>query len=893
MMTTFRIFVLGLCFFAALLQTQGQNDVSTESKIDGKRAIIGRLKKDHTRQLLETRVNARLSYKQANDRPTQQQRFYSNIKNFKRPNLIPQQFSGKNGAELQSAAWDGSFNITNLDVGSTVYAMAVGTNDEVVICTDFVNDVGDYTSNIARWDGQRWTLLGGGTSGFVNAIAIVGGNIYVGGEFSSIGGISARNLARWDGQRWNTVGQGTTNGTDAPVNALLSLGSTLYVGGNFAQAGTLSNANGIAALNVQTQTWSALRASTASGVDGAVYALAANGSNLVIGGDFIKAGTLDANNIAQWNVGNATWQTIGTGANAGTDGIVYALAATPSNIFVGGDFRKVGTRDAENIARWSISSQLWLSMGSGTDDVVRAIVPEGSNNCMIAGDFSMCGSTEVNYIASWNGSTWQSYRNRGTVNTGVADVGVDAPVYCLAQSRNGNFFLGGDFFLYNEQQDISGSYIGVWNSSIGFSTLGGGLTYGIYAIALSGSDIYVGGDFSAIGGVKANNIARWDGRRWNTVGTGTDGAVYALAVNGTSLYAGGEFSRAGAVNTSNIARWNISTSVWSAMGNGLDSVVWAIIPFEAGCVAGGEFMRSGTSTALNRVALWNGSLWSSLGSGTNNGVSAPVYALTSTSALGIIVGGAFTQAGTVSAPGSIAAWRNNAWTAVGAGVDSLVYALTASGSTVYAGGNFARLTDNTPAQRIIRWNGIRWEQMGAGFDGDVYTISANTVNVFVGGAFTRSGTRQVLNTAFWRTTAWVPLDGGTNEAVWSIVGTGGDAILGGSFVNVGSGLSSLYFGRWRSALTSVAQGTTQNVAQADAMNIYPNPAHDIVSIDLPALVSSGSLRVVNMQGHTVHEIPFFAAQRLTLNTTGWAKGAYVVQVHSFNGWEIFKSIIVN
>jgi trimeric autotransporter adhesin len=319
----------------------------------------------------------------------------------------------------------------------------------------------------------------------------------------------------------------------------------------------------------------------------------------------------------------------------------------------------------------------------------------------------------------------------------------------------------------------------------------------------------------------------------------------------------------------------------------LDSVVWAIIPFEAGCVAGGEFMRSGTSTALNRVALWNSSLWSSLGSGTNSGVSAPVYALTSTSALGIIVGGAFTQAGTVSAPGSIAAWRNNAWTAVGAGVDSLVYALAASGSTVYAGGNFTRLTNNTPAQSIIRWNGTRWEQMGAGLDGDVYAISANTSNVFVGGRFTRSGAVQVRNTAFWRNNVWASLDGGTDEAVWSITGLGGDALVGGSFISVGNARPSLYFARWRSALTSVQQFTSEN-----RIMLYPNPTNNVFDISLPETVSMLHLRVVNMQGQTVYEHSFPSAQRLTLNTASWTKGAYILHLQSVNGWDVAKSIII-
>ena len=37
---------------------------------------------------------------------------------------------------------------------------------------------------------------------------------------------------------------------------------------------------------------------------------------------------------------------------------------------------------------------------------------------------------------------------------------------------------------------------------------------GVWAVALVGKDLYVGGRFSKIDGVPAHNIARWDGRAW-------------------------------------------------------------------------------------------------------------------------------------------------------------------------------------------------------------------------------------------------------------------------------------------------------------------------------------------------------------------------------------------
>jgi len=53
----------------------------------------------------------------------------------------------------------------------------------------------------------------------------------------------------------------------------------------------------------------------------------------------------------------------------------------------------------------------------------------------------------------------------------------------------------------------------------------------VSAIAVSGSDIYVGGEFSG--------VYRWDGTSWNALGSGLNNSVYALAVSGTNLYVGG------------------------------------------------------------------------------------------------------------------------------------------------------------------------------------------------------------------------------------------------------------------------------------------------------------------------------------------------------------------
>src|SRR5262245_28701659 len=67
--------------------------------------------------------------------------------------------------------------------------------------------------------------------------------------------------------------------------------------------------------------------------------------------------------------------------------------------------------------------------------------------------------------------------------------------------------------------------------------------------------------------VKATGATFTDGN-WTPVGSGLNNTVYALAVSGTNLYAGGKFTVAGGVPANGVAKWDGST--WSALGSGTD-----------------------------------------------------------------------------------------------------------------------------------------------------------------------------------------------------------------------------------------------------------------------------------------------------------------------------------
>ena len=562
----------------------------------------------------------------------------------------------------------------------------------------------------------------------------------------------------------NWISMGGVPGTDSTVRAAVVDGAGhLYIGGDFTVAGDAA-ANYVAKWDGSS--WHGLGTGMGGemGEDGpCVYALAASGSDLYAGGDFKTAGGVTANCIAKWD--GSSWHALGAGIGGEMEEdhpFVFALAVSGSDLYVGGYFTTAGSVTANYIARWDGSS--WHALGAGVDYTVSALAVSGSD-LYAGGGFTTAGGVTANHIAKWDGSSWHAL-GRGM------DSGVDA----LAVSGNGDLYAGGWF---DTAGDVTAKRIAKWDGNQ-WHALGGGMDNGVDALAVSGNNLYAGGGFRTAGGVTANSIAKWDGNQWHALGAGMGDRfhfVLALAVSGSDLYVGGGFRTAGGVTANSIAQWDGSS--WHALGVGMDNGVYALaVSGNGDLYAGGSFDTAGGVT-VNNIARWDGSSWHALGAGVDNTVGALAV-----SGSDLYVGGYFTTAGGVAAS-YIAQWDGNQWHALGGGVNGYVLALAVSGSDLYVGGYFITAGGVT-AYHIAKWDGSSWHALGGGMDGLVWALAVSGNNLYAGGGFRTAGGVTAYHIAKWDGSSWHALGVGMDSPVYALAVSGnGDLYAGGRFDTAG------------------------------------------------------------------------------------------------------------
>jgi hypothetical protein len=348
-----------------------------------------------------------------------------------------------------------------------------------------------------------------------------------------------------------------------------------------------------------------------------------------IGGRYTQIGNLNALNIATLSIGG--WQNVGSGRGTSSgweSDLVTAIASNDRYVFIGGHFTTIAGMVCNHVAAWDKQTKQWTTLGLGVDGDVYSLAILG-NNLLVGGYFHRAGTASAERIAQCNITTkvW-SPMGAGS-NRSVSAIAADGSNAYAAT-------------LYDLEQDWT-DYIEKWDGT-NWTVFSGGMTGGyVRALALQGTTLYAGGDFTMADGINVNGIAQLQSGSWGALNNGVNAQVNALAVSGNLLYVGGEFSRADGQPTTGFASWD--GSVWNPIGTSLDYPVWALVrDGKGGVYVGGDFTTAGGLT-VNRLTHWNASTSSfeTVSGGVDNGVDALA---TDTSSL--YVGGWLERAGSTT-----------------------------------------------------------------------------------------------------------------------------------------------------------------------------------------------------------------------------------------------------
>ena len=294
-----------------------------------------------------------------------------------------------------------------------------------------------------------------------------------------------------------------------------------------------------------------------------------------------------------------------------------------------------------------------------------------NNQLIVGGNFETAGGNNSKCIASWDGSNWSP------MNTGIEMLGqfsFSAKVRSLAVFNN-TLFAGG---FFNSAGGTPLNNLAKWNGTSWLPVTlnmhcpvyvyGGG----IYSLLVFNNALYVAGMFDSIGGIAANNIAKYDGINWTALGNGITYTnptspipfckIRSLYSYNNELIVGGYFNQAGTIAANNIAKWNGTT--WSTLGGGfpssVSSTLYKICVTSLG-VYNSELYAGNSTTGISK---WNGTNWSAVGGGIPNGGNGNLVTAMCVYNNKLILAGNFLKAGNLDL-GNIAAWDGANWYYVG------------------------------------------------------------------------------------------------------------------------------------------------------------------------------------------------------------------------------------
>ena len=705
-------------------------------------------------------------------------------------------------------------------------------------------------SNDGTGDGMADGTMEGAypyVDGNVNATVAVGdgsGDFIIGGTFTSVGGVARSNLARINAD--GTLDTAWTTGADDTVRTLAMDGSYVYAGGSFTTIGGRAYPR----LAKMTAADGAVVVGWAPSPDSTVRAIAVTADTVYVGGVFTTIGGASRNNLAalvKTGIGGGT----ATAWNPNPNSDVIALATNGTYLYVGGDFTSIAATSLSRVAKFTVSTGAvvgtWNPVVSGLVRTI-ALNPSttgGTNLVLIGGDFATvdgAARTALAAIVDVNGELY----------SGIASV--TGNVFTITVAPN-NVYVGGGFGEISGQP--SQKRIARFSNDGNFihDTTWNPVPLGAYvaSIAVSGTNVSVGGDIYSVGAHRRNGIAALDStgklKSWYPTG-GANGTVMAIEATGNGkLYVAGAFTTIGGSSRNRLAELNPGTAAVMSFNPNAGNTVYDVVSDGTTVWVGGDFATVGGQTRSRIAALDSAGAATAWYAGTGANDTVSTLHLSATNDM-IYVGGEFTNIFDVArnhlariqtaSPTVDAGWDPNI---TGTTVDDMV----ATSTHLYVGGSFtsvgASARNNLAAVSLS--TGVASSAWIPDPNGRVLALARSTAVdvIFVGGEFTQVGGQSRPYATALRPsgdatmlTSWVPK---TNGPIRTLAANGTGLVIGEGWTELRSGTADPmdWHAPARFAFDDVAPSGTISINGGAASTTDPNVTVTISITDASPVVT--------------------------------------------------------
>lgn len=553
----------------------------------------------------------------------------------------------------------------------------------------------------------------GGPNDSVYALAVYDGEVIAGGAFETAGKAVANRIARWSNGEWATVGAPPFEpvcysvtgqlSCKMSVRALYSDESDLYAGGFF--KGAIARWDGT--------TWEFVGGGLQGPQGGYCYdcscLLNVSGiekmdKDLLVSGCFYEPGTATITHNLRWD--GTAWQTV--------------------------DEESVG-REHDSIAKLSDAAR--QTMSRDFEDQINAMVYLG-DDLYVGGDFESVDGAYAAHVAKYDGANWTPVLTPNPQ-------GIIGDVFTI-NALGTDVYVGGRFRWVGSQR---ANGLARWDALKQTWTPLGNTTCQEVDCIVSISTIqfdenqvmYVGGNFSEIGGVPAKGLATFDGNQWSSLPKWKKCCAAVIAAwNGAVYIAHAQNGK--------IFRWNgqTLTRIGKVRPTGNVSQIYGMLTRGNNLYVIGSFDHVNELPAKN-AARWDGTRWHSMDGET----VGDVFAM-----------GEYNNKPIVTGDDGIYFWKAKGWTKLPPGGGGEL-AVTSSADLIYTGEEIRGGSDCHCG--IREWDGTHWNTLGSGIEENplaylidyysVHTLATVGRTVFAGGNFRIAGDHAAQNFAAWTSPA--------------------------------------------------------------------------------------------------------------------------------------------